>query len=179
LIARLLMICLWKSGPQDLPHAPRLLGQLLLALAALQFVVGLWLEMGEQLGLRVLVYFGFLVLPIQGLLALRGRRERFVQTALAFAGAGLLFSLAQLPLIPLLESIDAARVQSDGLSPLQALSLWLFLGLAAWKLAVDAHIWRHALEAPPLAAIALSLALMMAEIAVGQRLFGATEAATP
>ena len=174
-LARLLALVLLRCGPQDLPFDARLLLRLLAAWVLLQlFVQYVWLDSGAGAGQLPLV-LGFLLLPIHVLLMLRGRRERFVQTALGFVGASLVIGLASLPAMLVLDSIDPARVQSEGVTALQTLAFWAALILTAWKLAVDAHLWRHALDVAPPLAIATSLTLFLAEIAVLGRLAGASE----
>jgi hypothetical protein len=171
LISRLLLVCLWRAGPQDLPYSQRLLLQLLVAVAVLQLVAAQLSGLDVALPGRLALYFAFLLLPIQGLLKITGHPERFVQTASAFAGTAALVSLPMLALIGLMPS--SAQIQAEGYQP-AALHLWsgfAYLGLAAWKVAIDAHIWRHALQCSPLAAATLAIALFLAEIAAHQRLF--------
>lgn len=174
-LARLLALVLLRCGPQDLPFDARLLLRLLAAWVLLQlFVQHVWLDSGAGAG-QLLLVLGFLLLPIHVLLALRGRRARFVQTALGFVGASLLFGLLLLPVVQVLQGIDPQRVEAEGLTALQALASWAYLILTAWKLAVDAHIWRNALDWPPPLAIATSLALFLVEVAALSRLAGASE----
>lgn len=175
LLARLVALILLRCGPQDLPFDARLLLRLLALWLLLQLSVQLFLLDGGGGPLQLPLVLGFLLLPIHVLLRLRGRRERFVQTALGFVGASLLFGLALLPVLLVLQGIEPERVQAQGLTPLQALASWAFLIFTAWKLAVDAHLWRHALDVSPPLAIATSLTLFLAEIAVLGRLAGASE----
>ena len=175
LLARLVALILLRCGPQDLPFDARLLLRLLAFWLLLQLSVQFFLLDGAGGPLQLLLVLGFLLLPIHVLLMLRGRRERFVQTALGFVGASLVIGLASLPAMLVLDSIDPARVQSEGVTALQTLAFWAALILMAWMLAVDAHLWRHALDVSPPLAIATSLTLFLAEIAVLGRLAGASE----
>jgi hypothetical protein len=170
LLARLLTLCLLRIGPQDLPCSRRILLQLLGGLVTLQFVFALLLERTARLPLDVLLMLGLLLLPIQLLLALSGHRERFVQTAIGFAGAGLLFSLAMLPVVLVLSRVDPERIQTEGASGPQALAVLAWLGLTTWKLAIDTHLWRHALQRPLPLAVAISLGLFLVELAVARQL---------
>jgi hypothetical protein len=172
LLARLLALALLRAGPQDLPFDPRLLTRLLLAWGALQLFAEYGLGEGRGSPLQLVAVLAFLLLPIHALLVLRSRRERFVQTAIGFVGASLLFGCVLLPVVMVLQGIDPERVDGQGLSLAQALASWAFLVLMAWKLAVDAHLWRHALDAPPPLAIVISLALFLAEVIVLGRLAG-------
>jgi len=171
LFSRLLLICLWRAGPQDLPYSPRLLVQLLVLLGVLQLVAVQFSSLQTDVAGRMLLYLAFLLLPILGLLRVSGHPERFVQTAIAFAGASVLVSLPMLGLLALMPS--PAQLQLEGFQPngLQFLGSLLYLALAAWKVAIDAHIWRHALQCPPLAAAALAIALFIAELSAHQYLF--------
>lgn len=175
LLARLVAIALLRAGPQDLPFDARLLTRLLLAWALLQLFAQYALFEGRGGPLQLPVAMAFLLLPIHGLLVLRARRERFVQTAMAFVGSSLLFGCAVLLVLLGTDPPPAAGAQAPELSPLQALLGLAWLVLTAWKLAVDAHIWRHALDWPPPLAIATSLTLFLAEVAVLSRLAGASE----
>lgn len=175
LLARLVALALLRCGPQDLPFDGRLLTRLLAAWLLLQLLAQLLLLDGGGGPLQLPIVLAFLLLPIQALLALRARRERFVQTAIGFVGASLLFGLASVPAMLVLHGIDPVRVQSEGVTALQSLAFWAALIFTAWKLAVDAHLWRHALDWPPPLAIATSLALFLAEVAVLGRLAGASE----
>lgn len=175
LLARLLAIALLRGGPQDLPFDARLLTRLLVAWAALQLFAQYVLFEGRGGPLQLPIALAFLLLPIHGLLRLRGRRERFLQTATAFVGCSLLFGGAVLLVMLGADPVPAAGEPAPQPSTLQALLGLAWLLLTAWKLAVDAHIWRHALEFPPPLAIATSLTLFLAEVAVLSRLAGATE----
>jgi hypothetical protein len=172
LLARLLALALLRAGPQDLPFDPRLLTRLLLAWAALQLFAQYGLGEGRGSPLQLFAVLAFLLLPIHALLVLRSRRERFVQTAIGFVGASLLFGSVLLPVVMVLQGIQPEQVEGQGLSLPQALASWAFLILTAWKLAVDSHLWRHALDWPPPLAIAASLTLFMVEIVVLGRLAG-------
>jgi hypothetical protein len=171
LFSRLLLICLWRAGPQDLPYSSRLLVQLLALLAVLQLIA--MQTTGAQIDMfaRLALYLAFLLLPIAGLLRITGHPERFVQTAIAFAGTSVLVLLPMLGLLALMPS--ALQVQAEGFQPsgVQMLSVLLYFALAAWKVAIDAHVWRHALQCSPLAAAALAIALFMAEITANRHLF--------
>lgn len=69
-----------------------------------------------------------------------GRRVRLVQTLTALAGTGALLGLVGLPLV--LQAAGAHQVD-DGPSAATVMG-WLML--LAWSIAVQAHIFRHALS---------------------------------
>lgn len=175
LLARLIALVLLRVGPQDLPFDPRLLQRLLLVWMLLQLFAQYGLSEGRGGPLQLPVVLAFLLLPIHALLLVRSRRERFVQTATGFVGASLLFGCVMLPVVMVLQGIEPGRAEGQGLSLAQALASWAFLVLTAWKLAVDAHLWRHALDWPPPLAIAISLALFLTEVIVLGRLAGSPQ----
>ncbi len=175
LLARLIGIALLRAGPQDLPFDTRLLTRLLFAWAVLQLSAQYLLFEGRGGPLQLPVALIFLLLPIHVLLRMRARSERFVQTAIAFVGSSLLFGAAMLLVMVGADPPPDAGATPPAPSLLQTLLGMAWLVLTAWKLAIDAHIWRSALEVPPPLAIATSLTLFLAEVAVLSRLAGATE----
>jgi hypothetical protein len=175
LLARVALLCVLRLGPQHLPVSSRALGGLLIALFCLQFVVADLLGAGELMLPRLLLSIGCMLVPVWGLLRLVQLPERFIQTATAFAGAGVLFSMALLPAAALLGDPELAKLEPQDVPASKALVAFTVLGLTLWKLVVDAHIWRHALDWPPFAAFALSLSLFFAEVALVSQLFGTTQ----
>ncbi|WP_395792958.1 hypothetical protein [Aquimonas sp.] len=141
----------------------------------MQFVAAQLLGGNELLLPRLLFSIACLLLPVWALLRLVKLPERFVQTATAFAGTGVLFTVALLPAVALLGEPELAKAAPQDVTAAQALIAFTALGLTLWKLMVDAHIWRNALEWPPLAAFILSLALFFAEVALATQLFGRTQ----
>jgi hypothetical protein len=98
------------------------------------------------------------------LLRLRGMANRTVQTQLAMAGAGLLFTLAMLPValvvMPAAPGSPAAPAEISSLALIASLAA---IVLFVWKLRVDAAIWRQSLEIPVGAAYVLAVSLVLAE----------------
>lgn len=136
------MICLLRSGPQDLPTSYPLLK---FALFAYMFSGLLFLLSGVgTLGVYqavVLVALDTALLAGLTYLVLRvlNYQPRFMQTLTALAGAGAVLQLIALPLgwwFAWAETADAS-VQLPAL-------LWLVL--MVWSLAVTGHILRHALS---------------------------------
>jgi hypothetical protein len=175
LLARLAMLCVLRLGPQHLPASPRALGGLLIALFCLQFVVAYLLGAGELVLPRLLLSIGCMLLPVWALLRLVRLPERFIQTATAFAGAGVLFSVALLPAAALLGDPELAKLEPQDVPASQALVAFTALGLTLWKLVVDAHIWSQSLNWPPFSSFALSLSLFFAEVALVSQLFGSAQ----
>lgn len=139
-------LCRLRRGPQDLPYSPRLLVLLIAAVTVLDVLVGGLLgDDGGALAHSLLatgVVLGFAWLE----LALRGRRERYVQTASALAAGGLAISLAQLPIAWLIEPIAETDAAAAALGPLQLLLRWLALATLVWQVLINANILRHAIE---------------------------------
>ena len=71
-------------------------------------------------------------------LQLTGKSPRLVQTLTALAGTGVVLGLVGLPLV-----LQAARAQQLGEMPASLAIGWLLM--LAWSIAVQAHIFRHAL----------------------------------
>lgn len=101
-------------------------------------------------------------------LAIRHLRNRYVQTATALLACSLAFSLLQLP-IALLAGPPPAG--ADALTGLQILVGWATLAVFVWQVSVDAHIMRHAMEAPFGLAFALVVSWVLAYWALDRMLF--------
>ncbi|NBD96302.1 MAG: hypothetical protein GVY11_07505 [Gammaproteobacteria bacterium] len=134
LISRLVGILLLRDGPQDLPAGSNALA---LAIGLYTLASGASLMAGEQppgnpIGILLLAILLPMVLT-RIVLSLRGRPARWIQTLTALFGTSALISLVSLPL-----SLGGGEPSQ----PLIVASLVLFI----WSFAVDAHIWRHALD---------------------------------
>lgn len=162
LLQRLLGICALRQGPQDLPYAPGVAGLLVIVVVVLEALLAPVLEVPEA---QVLPRAALSALMLIGapwlLLQLRGRGARFVQTLIAMAGTGLLFTLAA---VPLLVGIVGVSVTSQPPSPSVQILIVLLLLMVLWKLMVDAHIWRQALDWPQAGGILIALGLFLIEM---------------
>lgn len=174
----LLGLCLLRQGPQDLPYAPALTWGWLAALLALQWGVArhAGLDVGgglARLAITLVLLVGVTRLLLQG----RGLLNRAEQTIAAFAGTGLVFALLVLPIALALQGVQPG-VQPEGGQFLLALTgLFLFF----WKLRIDAHIWRHALDLQR-GAMLLAVVLMLLEVVLVAAFTGAAapnQSATP
>ncbi len=131
-------ICLLRAGPQRLPAS-----RFLLALVAVvHWVLGVTfasfnLALAQSLAAALI---GTLLLlgMVQLLVALHRRPERFLQTAIALAGAEVLLGIAALPFSLWVYWGDAAPLLPSLLS----------LGIILWGVVVTMHIFRHALNVP-------------------------------
>lgn len=148
-----------------MPYSPPLAQGLVITVLAVEAALAHWIgEADALIWPRTLLSLCMLVGPPWLLLRLRGHRARLVQTLIALAGTGLLFTLALLPLILHTAGLDLA----GGPPPGTALLTFLVLTLLVWKLMVDAHILRVALEWPMFPASLLVVGLFLLELGLDQ-----------
>jgi hypothetical protein len=153
LLQRLIGIILLRQGPQDLPPGPSVL---LAALAFYMLTAALSLSMGSTAGSPttiLLLATGLPMLLTWIVLRLNARVGRWEQTLSALYGTSALLSLLSLPL--------NMQAGTEPPPPLVLLSLVIFL----WSFAVDAHIWRNALETS--FATGLAVAMVMFVVSFG------------
>jgi hypothetical protein len=159
-ILKLLDMLRLRSGPQELP------GGWFLA-AGLSF---LYIQQGffadrmvgdSDGGPRSLLAIGVQFGVIAFLLNLRSFQARLPQTLTALAGTGLIFGLMSLMIL--------SRVEPDRPQPELAL---LYLILFGWSLAVDAHIYRHALSVKFGLGALLAVLIFAANFILLKTLFG-------
>lgn len=126
-------IALLRAGPQDLPPGPASPVLAVLVYCGIVMISGL--ADTRESGFVDLFVAVILPLALAGVvLAVRRRAARFNQTVAALFGTGAIISLVNVPLW--LSTADPVP------APLALLAL---IGLF-WSLAVDGHIWRHALD---------------------------------
>ena len=170
LLRLLVGICLRRLGPQDLPHSAALLHGLLAVAVGLQLLFTVMLrEEGiapERLLLSIVLTLGLPWLVLRW----KGRGERYVQTLSALLGTGILFSLLMAPLIWFSVGMPAPTPDTPP-TPLQAFVSIGAICVVAWKVAVDGHIWRHALNWPMAFGVMLALLLFFAELGIEQMIF--------
>ena len=135
LIRTLLEMMRLRSGPQDMPPGQSLTVILALAYLAQGFIADRILDSPDSAP-RSVIAIGIQFAAITVLLNLRGLAARVHQTIGALAGTGFLFGLIS---IALLSAVNPDRPQAE--------IAFLYLGLFLWSLAVDGHIYRHALSA--------------------------------
>lgn len=137
-MGRLILILLdmlrLRSAPQDAPSGWFVAGVLTLAYVAQGFVADSIL--GDSDGApRSLMAIGMQYIIVAALLTTRGFSPRLPQTLTALSGTGFIFGLMSLLI---LTRVDPNQPQPD-------LAL-VYLAIFGWSLAVDAHIYRHALS---------------------------------
>lgn len=171
LILTLRDICLLRRGPQDLPYSP----QLLVGVCA--FSLGVQMAIAYVLGIpgntfaAGIVGMAFNLGVLYLLLSLRRVGNRFVQTATALLLCALLFSLLTLP-AALIVGTAGQPPTAQTLTPLQALLALISLPIVVWKLVVDAHVLRHALNLPFLGGLIVAILWFLLEIRLGVALGG-------
>lgn len=150
----------FRSGPQDLPASRGLM----LLLAALYlgggFMAGAVLgepDYAERSLLAIGVQFGVITTLLLG----KGLRARVEQTLSAVSGTGVLFGLASIYLLSL---IDPERPQAE----LAGFYLLLFF----WSLAVDGHIYRHALSSKMGVGVLVAVSIFALNFILLKALFG-------
>ena len=124
-----------RAGPQDLPFSWPL------TIIAVLIYLGAGVIASETLGEndslpRSLVYLGVHVLALVIMLRLRAVPERLPQTLLAQAGTGTIMGLV----------IFGVRMQADPSGASQPFMALIFLAVIIWSVAIDAHIYSHALK---------------------------------
>ncbi|WP_325138390.1 hypothetical protein [Dokdonella sp.] len=168
LLARILNLCRFRGGPQDLPHKQGLLVALLVMSVVLDLSTASLFDIGSSALGRSLFSTSLLLGLCWTALVIRGLRNRFVQTAIALIACSMVFSMLILPLAWLF----GTPAESDKLlSPVQTLVAWLALGVLVWKVAVDAHNVRQAIDAPFWIGMSLALAWAIADFALSRLLF--------
>jgi len=165
-----------RRGPQDLPYSVALL--VIAGLASI--AVSYWatsLVLPDQSDLLpgvvvgALLHLGFLYLLLNAL----QRQERFVQTALAKLLVDVLFTAVVLPLLPMIEPLRHGNPTPESVSASAAFASLLFIAFGIWRIVVDAHVLRHALEVRLLPALLLNISIVFASQIVLVALFGSAE----
>lgn len=145
-------ICLFRRGPQDVPSTDALTAVLLLLTAAVGTLI-VYINYPLATALRAGVVDSVSVwVTTAALLALFRRPRRIRQTFCAIAGSGLVISLLALPLIYWGDL--AGETNPDALAPSLLLTLLIF-----WNIAINAHVYRHALDSDRLGGLAAALVI--------------------
>jgi hypothetical protein len=161
-------IALGRQTPANLPASLFLLG-LVAAAAALLEVLGALLPPPPNDGILLRIVLG-VGLPLGftwAVLKLARRRQRFLQTAIALLGIGVLAEIVLYPLGAALRIIGADRLASI------PLGLLLYAGLI-WYLLGCANIWRAALDSGFILGGVISVGYLVLSIALEQLLLPQT-----
>ncbi len=149
-----------RSGPQNMPDGWLFATVISLAYIAQGFIADQLF--GEADGApRSLLAIGVQFSLVAVLLKFRNFQVRLPQTLVALAGTGFIFGLLS---ILILTRVDPGKSQPD-------LAL-LYLGLFGWSLAVDAHIYRHALSIKMSIGVLLAVLIFSANFMLLRAAFG-------
>ena len=147
-------ICRLRAGPQTLPSGRNLLIPVVF--------VGIFIDSfassilipkmsAFEIVTTVGIYNVLLLAAVYLLLKAIGYEQRAMQTLIAIAGAGLFISLV---LLPGLITVDLSEQESK--------SFVLFILIDnIWRIAVNAHIFRHALSVSLLMAMIISVSYLL------------------
>jgi len=157
-------IAIWRRTPAHLPASLFLLA-LVSAAAALLDVAGALLLPGpnDKIVLQVALDLGLPLAFAWAVLRLARRRQRFLQTAIALIGMGVLVDLVAFPADALLRVVGTDRFASI------PLAILLYAGLI-WYLLACAHIWRAALDSGVILGGVISLGFFVLSTALAQQL---------
>lgn len=147
-------ICRSKAGPQELPKRRYLLVLVILAgISADSFASSILIPTlsGFEITKTVAIYNVMLFAAIYFLLKLIGYEERAMQTITAIAGSGLFISLVLLPGL-LMMNLANEEVKS--------FAIFILID-NIWRIAVNAHIFRHAFSISLLMAMIISVSYLL------------------
>jgi hypothetical protein len=152
-------IALLKRGPQDLPVSRTLLVLTVCAYAGLTALVNDLLASEGTSALPLAVEVAFTLVWYAALLALLGRRERYLQTASA------IFGVQTLLMQPLLVSVWLMKRYGQDATWQLPIAV-AGLAVVIWMVAANSHVVKAALEFSS----AASVGLVILQIACGQLL---------
>jgi putative flippase GtrA len=157
-------IALHRRGPEDLPASRFLFGLLAIVYGCTSFIatqiVEPWPRAAAMVAADVGTYLAFLWV----LLALFGRRPRYLQTASALLGSGTVLTLFGIPLI-LLAGFANGEVETGNLGT------WLFFLLIVWSIDVASFVLSRALPVPYIVALMIVLGYTFGSASLGRLLF--------
>lgn len=152
-------IALWRKGPQDLPASRFLATTVLMAYVGLSFVQARLFHIDLRAAV-LMICIDVLMLTgwLWGVLAFFGRRQRFIQTATAVLGVGVLLSALDILMrgVQLVSGAADARPES-----------WVLLSFIAFALILG-RIFMHALDRGLLTGMALTIAIVYSTHGVAQ-----------
>jgi len=136
---RFIDLCLFKTGPSDLPTSQSLLKITLLIYLIISIVIN-QIDSDWNMSLFIsLTDVLFLMLSTMLLLKFRGFQSRYVQTLTALAGSGSCIAVIGLPIIWWFYQIEPEQQATSYV-------MLLMIALMFWSLMVMAHIFRQSLD---------------------------------
>jgi hypothetical protein len=148
-------IAMSRKGPQDLPASWLVLALTVVGYAAVRFIVSSVLPPTAYWRLHLVVEIVYTLIWYAMLLRTVGKSERFLQTATAIFGFGLLLSP------PWVVAIHYSQVLSEK-HPLYAPVAILALALIIWIIRAGSYVLKAALEIPIAACVLLTILQMLA-----------------
>ena len=163
-IEKIIKMLFLKAAPQDLPYSYSLLLRLLIYYLVIGMIVvnGL-IEPALALG-RLMLNVGITLFFVYVLLSSFNLSARFVQTASAMIGVGIVFNLLIWPIL----LYGAPEPPESSIAQLVSM---LILMLVSWEVLVGAHILRNAMETRMTQAVLLSMALFIMTLTLSQLVF--------
>lgn len=155
-------ICLLRSAPQHLPYSWELLALTLIVSVGLAYPAMQVLAPTPSPLAKLLFGLLFTLGLTYGILAIRGLKVRFVQTASALFGTDAIITMAAFPVI---YAADAAGAQDT-------FTRLALIGLGIWNLLVMGHIFRHAMSLPLPGGILVALGYVFGSLFVSQLIQG-------
>ena len=147
-------ICRLKAGPQHVPKGINLLiGAIFAGIIADSFASSILMPTfsGIDVFKIVAIYNVLLLIAVYFLLKIVGYAERGAQTITAIAASGLFITLILLPGLLMMNSVEE-----------QVKSFAIFILIDnVWRIAVNAHIFRHAFSISLLMAMILSVSYLI------------------
>ena len=130
-------ICLFKKGPQDIPHSPLLFRLSIISFTIISYLL-IRLSVDSFHALLQLSVELMIIMSFTGLvLTVTNKLSRFLQTACAIIGTDALLTLFAMPILATL-SINNNNT----------LASFAMLALMIWNWLVTAHIIKHAINKP-------------------------------
>jgi hypothetical protein len=163
IILRFFDICLFRSGPDELPDSKWLKYITLIVYFSIGVPIGnfdsdwniaVWASLADMM---------LMILVVWLVLYVRGFMGRYNQTITAMAGTGSIVGLISIPIFTM--SPDMFNVHSLEVEPSMAFLLLISLFLL-WSLMVIAHIFRRAFEIKPISAVILTIIYIVLAIAI-------------
>ena len=128
-------VCLFRTGPQELPHSKQLLRLSVIAYALISYLLILVstesLSALLQVAAELIITFSFVAL----MLSLANKLPRFVQTTSTLLGTDALISAFAIPVLNMLHR-DSSNMSL----------IFTMIALMLWSWLVTAHIIRYALD---------------------------------
>ncbi|OUS00657.1 hypothetical protein A9Q81_10230 [Gammaproteobacteria bacterium 42_54_T18] len=154
-------ICLQRTGPDAVPVSSVLLMFTGLIYGGLNLFVWVWTGPATilQASATLAMVTGGWFLVLWGIMALMGKKGRYLQTLTALLGVNVILVLLSVPL----------RFAADSLGETSALRMplgFMLIGLFVWGVFIEGFIYHRALDISPLQGNLMALAMSMGIMAM-------------